>query len=106
MITTKLTGCSFLVRVNAGAVECAHVQPNPVGNPPQSGQALRSILSSLHAGTYSNLYGRGRTGMKGYEDQEAAAVIGVRRGTRWSIYAQRQVNQANVFKDVERIFQE
>jgi hypothetical protein len=106
MITTKLTGCSFLVRLNAGAVECAHLQPNPVGNPPQTGQQLRSVLSEVHAGNYSNLFGRGRTGLKGYDDGEAATVIGVRRANRWEIYAQRQRNQANIVKDVERIFLE
>lgn len=62
MITTKLTGCSFLVREVGGNVECAHVQPNGIGNPPQSGQALCELLSRQHAGNYASLYGRGRVG--------------------------------------------
>ena len=102
MITTKLTGCSFLVRNNAGVIECAHIQPNAAANPPQTGQALRTTLSA--GGGYASLFGRGRTGMKGYESAEAATVIGVRRNNAWNIYAQRQVAGQDTFKDVERIF--
>ena len=50
------------------------------------------------------MFGRGRTGMKGYESAEAATVIGVRRNNAWNIYAQRQVAGQDTFKDVERIF--
>ena len=104
MITTKLTGCSFLVRLNAGNVECAHVQPNAVGNPPQTGQALREFLSTQHAGGYTSLFGRGRTGNKGYEATEGATVLGIRNNNGWRIYAQRLVAGQNTFKDVERVY--
>jgi len=104
MITTKLTGCSFLVRDNAGVLECAHVQPDGAAVPPQTGQDLRQYLSTNHAGNYGALFGRGRTGLKGYEGTEAATVIGVRRANNWSIYAQRLVAGQSTFKDVERIW--
>jgi hypothetical protein len=104
MITTKLTGCSFLVRVNAGVVECAHIQPNAGAIPPQTGQALRHTLSAAHAGGYAGLFGRGRSGNKGYEAQEGATVVGIRRNNAWNIYAQRLVAGQQTFKDVERIY--
>lgn len=105
VITTKLTGCSFLVRQVGGNLECAHIQPNGIGNPPQSGQALRELLSGQHAGNYTSLYGRGRVGPKGYDHNEGSTVIGLRGGNNaWRIYAQRQVAGQATFKDVERIY--
>lgn len=102
MITTKLTGCSFLVRTTpAGEIQCAHVQPAQN----QSGQELRQVLSENHAGAYERLYGRfAKSNEKGYVDGEASTVIGVRRNGAWKIYAQRLVHQQNMMKVVQRIY--
>ena len=101
VITTKLTGCSFLVRTSpAGGIECAHVQPGGA----QTGQQLRQALSGLHAGNYERLFGRGKSGEKGYGDSEASTIVGVRRQGAWKIYAQRLVNQQETLIDVERIY--
>jgi hypothetical protein len=100
MITTKLTGCSFLVRSSpAGGIECAHIQPAG-----QTGEQLRQLLSDNHVGNYERLYGRGKSGEKGYADNEAATVIGVRCNGAWEIYAQRLVNQMNMLKELQPIY--
>jgi hypothetical protein len=86
VVTTELTGCSFIVRERQNALNVVHIQP-PQG---VSGENLQAQLSTTAGNTA--VYGRGdyNNGLR------AATIIGVRRG-EWRIYAQK--NNSNPYGD-------
>lgn len=76
MLTCKLTGCSFVCRVNNGVLEAAHLQPQG-----ESGLQLNTRLQ----GNGQHAWGR----LKYDFDSRTVSIIGVRRGGQWKIYAQK-----------------
>lgn len=78
MTTGLLSGCSFVVRDDGGALSCTHIEPR--GFPRGDGGPLQDALDGLTMGGVT-IYGR--------NDYDAySTVIGVRRGTAWKIYGQ------------------
>ncbi len=97
MITCKLSGCSFLVRQNGSKVECAHVRPEgTTGTDPQR------TLTTAGAGTGQMIYG----GLQYDPNLRSVTILGVRRGGRWKIYAQKHQAGTWSILSVHRIFGE
>jgi len=91
MITVRLSGCSFLWRVNGGVLEVAHLQP-------QGGLDGPGLQTQLN-GNGSNVYGR-----TSYGDGRVASIVGVRVAGGWKIYAQKFRVGTNEIMSVHRLY--
>jgi hypothetical protein len=91
MLTCKLTGCSFVCRMNNNVFEAAHLQPQG-----ESGLQLNTRLQ----GGGNQAWGR----LKYDFDSRTVSIIGVRRGGQWKVYAQKlEKNTWNILS-VHRVY--
>lgn len=83
MVTGQLTACSFAIMVDPLGLKVTHLQPTG-----ESGDALKTRLIEYGL---KNQIAMTVLGAPDYDaaNNGAATVIGVRNGTRWSIYAQK-----------------
>jgi hypothetical protein len=81
-VTTMLSGCSFVMQQPQGAgLGVAHIQPVN-----QNGVQLQASLAAATPG--ARVYGSAN-----YDSaSRRVAVIGIRRNTRWEVYAQKMDN--------------
>ena len=75
LVTTLLTGCSFIWDRSGDSLRLGHVMPPPKGH----GAALQKSLKADH----KNIYGR-----KNYGDGRTSSVIGFYVDGGWSIFVQ------------------
>ncbi|MEZ4467228.1 MAG: hypothetical protein R3F60_20865 [bacterium] len=78
--TGQLTGCCFIMRRNAGILECTHIQP--LAPAWANGHDLQNYLESLDI-PGATFYGRNQYGGAG------VSIIGRLEGGQWNVYAQR-----------------
>lgn len=76
VLTCKLTGCTFVARMNGTTLEVAHLQPKD-----ETGLALNQRLKTGGQKAYGRL--------KYDLETRQAHVVGVRRGGVWEFYAQK-----------------
>jgi hypothetical protein len=102
MITPRLTGCSFIIRINGALTEVAHIIPRPG----ETGQDLESRRQ--HEANYRDpeapvlqqyVYGRGSYGY----DRDVT-IVGCSIGGNWSFYAQKHDLNSYEVRSVHRIF--
>lgn len=92
VITTKLTGCTFVVRSHMGVVQAAHIQPTANVD----GVTLNRNLA---------VPGQQAWGRLKYDlDTRTVTVIGVRVSGNWKIYAQKLEKGTWNVLSVHRIF--
>lgn len=96
MITQRLTGCTFAIRVHHGDVQVAHIAPNG-----ETGAALHARLDAhFGVGHGYTLYGRGAP----YGQGRDVTIIGVRRPAGWQIYAQKMDQGTFKVRSLHRIY--
>ncbi|MCA9525200.1 MAG: hypothetical protein KC549_02745 [Myxococcales bacterium] len=100
MTTGQLSGCAFVIRENAGHVECTHIKPNGFGG---DGVPLQDHLESLYLGPGAVIWGRKDYPYVGGAEVRAA-IIGRRGPHGWEIFAQRYQHQTSNVLGVHRIW--
>lgn len=97
LTTGQLTGCTFLMRVNHGQLECTHIEPFKANW--ANGHDLQDFLDGL------GMVGVTSYGRNDYGDQASVAIIGRKHSSgRWHIYSQRYNNSTKTLINVTEIY--
>jgi hypothetical protein len=96
VVTTQLSGCSYMFETDGGNLVAAHIQPTK-GQGYNLVTALRqgaSFANGLNAPTHQGVFGaEAQDGQFAYHPDRHTYVIGVMRNGTWELHAQK--NHAN-----------